>query len=357
MVWAPEQFFDRHLPLLLLTGFLGSGKTTLLNRLLRDPRLANSAVVVNEFGSIPVDHSLIEAPAGTVAALPNGCMCCLATDDLYLALDQMFAAAAARGAAPFRRVIIETSGLADPEAVLRSVTDNPVLNRFLWLDRIVTVIDAQYGADQIATHPEAMQQVRLADRLVLSKTDLAPAAEARLRLTLHSLNPMAGIVETAAPAADLLTPAFLDPDGAGPSLLGAWAAGQLRDLPSAAACNCGAGAGCGHRLPARHGPAAQVVVLDSPQPVEWRAFHLWLTAQQHRLGSDLLRVKGLVEIAGDPRPLVIHAVRTTLHVPVALAAWPEGQRDTRLVFILTDRASTADLEAAWQAFLRVSIPG
>lgn len=343
MVWAPEGFFDRHLPLLLLTGFLGSGKTTLLNRLLSDPRLANSAVIVNEFGAIPVDHTLIDAPAGAVAALPNGCMCCLASDDLYVALEGMFAAAAARGAPPFQRVIIETSGLADPAGVLQSVTDNPLLNRFLWLDRIVTTVDGIHGPGQITTHPEALQQVRLADWLVLSKTDLAPEGAQDLGNMLSALSPRAEIGRSDDPGlvAALLSPGFLAPEAAA-SPLGDWATREL------GVCGCGDPA---HDHGHHHTNTAQTVTLMAEGALDWRRFQLWLAGEQQRLGTALLRVKGLLRVAGEAGPVVIHAVQTTLHVPVALAQWPADIGETRLVFILAAGTDTAALTQRWQAFL------
>lgn len=362
MVWAPESLFGRHLPLVVLTGFLGSGKTTLLNRLLRDGRLADSAIIVNEFGSVSVDHALIEAPAGDVFALPNGCMCCFASDDLYAALSRVFEAERAGTAKGFRRVIIETSGLADPEAVIQSVTDNPVFGRFLWLDRLVTTVDAQYGLDQLSAHPEALKQARLADRLVLTKTDLVePAAVEAAVAGLRAANPYAVLhegVDAAVGLGELLSPAFLDP-GRQASFVGAWAARQPGLVSTSCRCEDPTehAPGCtGHgHLSGRHHhrhPGAEVVsvVLTAQAPLDWRAFHLWLTGQQRRYGASLLRVKGLVRVEGTDRPIVIHAVRTTMHVPVELNEWPAGTGDTHVVFILKDGDGAA-LERDWRRFV------
>lgn len=358
MVWAPEGHFDRHLPFVLLTGFLGSGKTTLLNWLLRHPRLGDTAVAINEFGAIPLDHNFIEAAAEDVIVLANGCMCCFAGDDLEQSLVRIFKRRDDGALPDFKRLIIETSGLADPEFVLQAVLDSPIGARFLWLDRIVTTVDALYGARQLDEHREALKQVRLADKLVITKSDLVDASQLHaLQASLGSINGRAEQLLTNDPALDvdqLFSDLFLEAADR-PSLLGAWVSGEARlaGAPSGAGASLAdrpASSGHAHAHGPGHAPGARAVALTSDAPVDWRQFHLWLGREQRRLGERLLRVKGIVNVDGSAEPVVIHAVQSTLHVPVSLKAWPDADRRTRMVFILS-RGTDDRLQESWDLFL------
>jgi len=362
MVWAPESHFGRHVPMSLLTGFLGSGKTSLLNWMLRAPSLRDTAIAVNEFGAIPLDHEFLEAATDEIVVLPNGCMCCFAAEDLEASLTNLFTRRLEQGLPEFRRLIIETSGLADPELVLRQVVDNPVTSRFLWLDRVVTTIDAVYGRQQLVQHAEARKQARLADILVITKSDLAEPSELRfLQEELTRLNPGASQQLRQDPAlgiSDVLSDAFLA-DDADRSLLGDWIRADRRlAAPSpervAGAAGIMAAELPGHEHDPGHGhhhrATASATVLSASGPLPWREFQLWLGRQQRHFGERLLRVKGIVEVEGDPQPVVVHAVQSTLHVPVSLSAWPGDERRTRIVFILTDEAGD-ELCASWTEFL------
>lgn len=348
MVWVPEGHFGRHMPFALLTGFLGSGKTSLLNALLRDPRLRDTAVAINEFGAVPLDHIFVEAPADDVIVLANGCLCCLATGDLEASLARIFRRSDEGGLPPFKRLVIETSGLADPEYVLQSVLDSPIAARFLWLDRIVTTVDALHGARQLAGHPEARKQARLADLIVLTKTDLAtPEQLATVRADLAALNGGAEQVlrQQAGLGVDrIFSPLFLDEEEQ-PSLVGAW----LRKDGRLAGDAHSHAHGHGHH--ADEATAAVATTLTADTPVDWRAFDLWLGREQRRLGERLLRVKGIVDVAGSAEPVVVHGVQSTAHVPVSLRQWPDADRRTRLVFILTGDHE-GELRESWSAFLR-----
>lgn len=355
MVWAPEGHFDRHMPFSLLTGFLGSGKTSLLNDLLRDPRLRDTAVVINEFGSVSLDHIFVEAPADDVIVLANGCMCCFATDDLEASLARIFRRSDAGDLPSFKRLVIETSGLADPEYVLQAVLDSPIAARFLWLDRIITTVDAIYGKQQLAEHPEARKQLRLADCLVVTKTDLALAADvADLRAQLSLQNRRAVQVlrgEKAVEIDQIFSSLFLEDSDSG-SMIGEWvlsASGELEQARSQRG-------GRPHRHEHRHGDSAThafTTTLTADEPIDWREFHLWLGREQRRFGDRLLRVKGIVNVAGNTEPVVVHAVQETLHVPVALTRWPDSDRRTRIVFILTEDVAE-ELGDSWQAFRAVA---
>lgn len=374
MVWAPENLFKRHLPFSLLTGFLGSGKTTLLNGVLRDPRLADTAIAINEFGDIALDQDFITASNEDVIVLANGCMCCAATDDLSAALEKILTRGADGTLPEFKRLIIETSGIADPEMVLQSIIDNPIAARFLWLDSIVTTVDAIYGLEQLDTHGEAMKQARLADRIVITKADLVgPERLAQVRAALARINPRAEQITGQADSADVgrLFSPFFFADHDADSFIGAWVGRQAelgggedqahahRHHDDACCCHDGHGhaqecAAHGHSHAHRARPVhtshAHSVGLTAEQPVDWRQFSLWLGRQQRAYGSRLLRVKGILDVIGSEEPVVIHAVQTTTHVPVSLRQWPGGRRGTRLVFILHDETGEA-VRASWLEFL------
>lgn len=346
MVWAPEGHFDRHLPFSLLTGFLGSGKTTLLNRLLCDPLLSDTAVAINEFGAVPLDHNFVDASPDDVIVLANGCMCCFAGDDLGAALARIFRRSEQSELPRFKRLIIETSGLADPEFVLQAILDNPLGGRFLWLDQVVTTVDAVHGQRQLERHREARKQAFLADRLIITKADLAEEKDVRaLQETLRAINGRAvqWLREDPTLAIDrIFSPFFLN-EGQYPSMLGEWSRGVR---PTPAACdNKGAHA---HHHP--HTAEAATATLIADAPLDWRQLHLWLGRMQRAFGETLLRVKGIVNVEGSAEPVVVHAVQSTLHVPVTLRAWPDADRRTRIVFIFTgDFAET--LQAHWATFL------
>jgi G3E family GTPase len=346
MVWAPEHHFNRHVPLMLLTGFLGSGKTTLLNWLLGHPDLRDTAIAINEFGAVPLDHAFIQAPSDDVVVLSNGCLCCFASDDIEQSLVQLFQRSRAGDLPPFRRLVLETSGLADPEFVLQSILATPFASSFLWLDSILTTVDAKYGSDQLARHGEARKQAQLADRIIITKADMVDDAVAReLTGQLRAINGDAPILlknEPTLELADIMSAFFLDRDP-DVSLLGQWV---RRD--HALSCDgAHVHGGCGHDHDRTH---AFSTVLRADVAVDWRRFQLWLGEMQRALGSRLLRVKGLVRVAGQDCPVVVHAVQGTQHVPVSLDQWPDVDRSTRIVFIVAD-GDDGMLTACWQHFL------
>jgi G3E family GTPase len=327
-MFLPPDIAGRRLPVLLLTGFLGSGKTTLVNFWLRDPRLAETAVAVNEFGAVPLDAHLIDQGADRTVVLANGCLCCNFAGDWPDAVMRIFARREAGALPDFQRLIIEPSGLADPAPIAQAILRNPIMARAFRLEGIVCTVDSLFGAEQIARHDETANQIALADRLVLTKTDLAPPeALAALRENLRRLNPVADIFEARQGAADaaLLPAGFLDP-----------AASVSRSAFSAAPVA---------PSPAHTGGTA-AITLTADQPLRWRAVEAWL--RRIRLGhaEQLLRVKGILNVADSTAPVVIHGVHHVLHAPETLAAWPDGDRRTRIVLILRG-ADPAAIAADW----------
>ena len=314
-------------PVTVLTGFLGAGKTTLLNRLLRLPDFANTAVLVNEFGAVGIDHLLVEPLAEDVVLLEGGCLCCTLRGDLVGALERL-SARMAEGQ-PIRRVVIETTGLADPAPILQTlITDRRVLRHFA-LDGVVTLVDALAGGATLDSQPEAVKQAAVADRLVLTKTDIAASATVvALSARLRALNP----------AAPLLLATQLQPA----ALLGAELPRDpaLGQAPAASALQA-----------SRHDRAIEAFTLAFDAPLPWQGISAWLGMLALTRGESLLRVKGLLNIAGEDRPVVVHGVQHVFHPPTMLAAWPQGHdRRSRLVFVLRD-LPRAVVERGLDAFI------
>jgi G3E family GTPase len=304
------------LPVVVVTGFLGSGKTTLIGALLDRPEGANTALVVNEFGEIGIDQALLRASSDRTVLLGNGCLCCNVRSDLEETLRGLFIDRA-KGAVPsFERVVIETSGLADPAPILQTFATDRALGGEFHLQAMVTVVDAVGGARNLERMEEARRQVVVADRIVLSKTDLADReAVAALAATLRAL--------TAAPlreaVAGAIEPSFLLDDG----LIG------RAELPSE-----------DHRH--THGIDSFALLFE--KPMRWEAFAQAMSVLTNLRGADLLRAKGLVAIEGARGPVVVHYVQHVAHDPVELVAWPDDDRRSRLVFVtrgLSQEAVTA----------------
>src|SRR5438067_7626380 len=310
------------IPVTVVTGFLGSGKTTLIRELLSRPEGADTAVVVNEFGEVGIDNALLRASSDATVLLGNGCVCCTVRTDLQESLRTLFAERA-RGAVPsFRRVIIETSGLADPGPVLQTFASDRALGQEFHLQSLVTVVDALAGAGNLARMPEARHQAALADRVVLTKPDLADnAAVENLTAQLHEITaaPIATAINGAVDAAFLLD--------------------EPPDLPAR---------DLSHDHAHAHSDGIDSFVLEFPAPLPWPVFEQAMAVLTALRGPDLLRVKGLVAVEGCRGPVVVHAVQHVAHRPVELEDWPDGDRRSRLVFI-TRNLPRAVIEALFAA--------
>jgi G3E family GTPase len=333
------------IPVTVLTGFLGSGKTTLLNRLLREPDLHGTAVIVNEFGAIGIDHDLIAQTTEDTVLLANGCMCCAVRGDLVAAL----AALGARGAGgdddvpPLRQVLIETSGLADPAPILRTLMGDPAVKDRFALAGVCCTVDAVLAPGTLDRHPEAERQVARADRLLFTKTDLLagePVAPALIgRVT--RLNPTASLHAHAGEHVEVLHRTLrTDPDAIDRDAVGD---GPFYRPPPAAE---------GADAPSPHpgGIRSFVIVRDEPLPRD--GFQSWLDTVIAMRGEDLLRVKGIVNLAEEPeRPLVFHGVQHLYEPPEFLPAWPSADRRTRIVFI-TRGVDAEALDESLRVFAR-----
>ena len=310
------------IPVSVLTGFLGSGKTTLLGRLLRDPSMSRTAVIINEFGAVGLDHDLIETSDESFVRLSNGCLCCNVRSDLVLTLADLAARRAAGTVPQFERVVIETTGLADPAPILHALmTDRGVCELYV-LDGVVTTVDAVTGLTTLEHHDEALRQAAVADRIVLTKTDLAEGETDAIRQKLTGLNPGAPILSV---VSGEIAPSALFDAGLHP------AARRHRDLEAWLAEEAVAASGESHRRH-REGIASFCIVRDGP--MHGATLALLLSALAENCGADLLRMKGIVRIAEEPeRPAVIHGVQHVYHAPVWLDRWPSADRRTRIVFI------------------------
>lgn len=297
------------IPLVLLTGFLGAGKTTMLNTLLAKPDFGDTAVVINEAGDVGLDHLLVEQGSDSVTILEGGCFCCRAKGALAPVLANLMRRARDESLPPFKRVVVETSGLSDPGAVLEGLIADAFFNRFFALAGVVTVIDARAFLATVDQHSEARMQVAVADRLLLTKTDLAAADVTRkVQEALASINPHAQQL-------------LLQRGGATMSAF--WP--EILDLPRALAkpnmiCS-------GEPLPI----ATASLTFDGS--IESDALEAWLDHTINLLGPLLLRMKAMLNVEDTVGPTVLHAVQGLLHRPVDLKAWPNDDRQNRVILI------------------------
>jgi G3E family GTPase len=333
-----QQTDQNRLPVALLSGFLGSGKTTLVNALLRDLRMAGTAVAVNEFGEVPLDRDLIDHGADKTVVMANGCLCCNLAGDMEDAVMRLFSRREGGEVPRFRRLIIEPSGLSDPAPIAQAILRNPVMSRAMRLEAIVTTVDSLFAETQAVRHPEFAKQVGLADRLVLTKTDLATAESVgRLRASLRDYSPVAPILAAPHGAVDaaLLFPlTFFDP---GLSPLSPHRSGLFAES-----------------IDLDHIGRHATVSLFADRPLRWGAFDDWLRRIRIGHAEQLLRVKGMLNIAGVDGPVVVQGIHHVLNAPVERDAWPDGERRSRLVLI-ADPATIAAARESWAAMLSGTI--
>jgi len=320
------------IPVVLVTGFLGSGKTTLISALLSHPDMGETAVLVNELGEVAIDHHLVRQVDERTVVMGSGCICCTLRGDLRDELRDLLDRRARGELAPFRRVVVETTGVADPAPVLSTLLSEPVLRHHYAVEAVVTTVDAVAGAATLDRRPESVKQAAVADTLLVTKADVAaPAAVDALEARLRGVNPLATVRRVSFGA---IAPADLLAGRGGP--------------PRAVAVGSGPGGAHAHDV------HAFALVLD--EPLDWDAFAVWLTMLLHSRGLDVLRVKGLLDV-GEPGPVVLDGVQHVVHRPRHLDAWPDADHRTRIVFITRGIERGAVL-ASLQAFagLADSVP-
>jgi G3E family GTPase len=338
---------DDTVPITVITGFLGAGKTTLLNRLLKRPEMAATAVLINEFGEIGLDHLLVGTLDENTVLLNAGCLCCTVRGDLVRALrdlrDRM------DGGLVIRRVMIETTGLADPAPILHTLMGDTLVLGCFRFDGIVTLVDAVNGTATFDTQPEAVKQAAVADRIVLTKADLASAPQIMtLEERLRALNPGASLLRAA--HGEIAAEALLD---IGPYHVGGKLPAVERWLNEEAFTAQAHHHTHGHHHhhdPNRHDARIHSFCLTFDKPLHWDGFASFLDMLTATRGASLLRIKGILNLAGQSRPLVVHGVQHVFHEPTLLPEWPPGDdRRSRLVFIVRD-IPRADIERGLMAF-------
>jgi G3E family GTPase len=384
------------IPIDIITGFLGAGKTTLLNALVKEEQLANAVVLINEFGEIALDHLLVEGVAGDMIMLASGCLCCTIRGELVSALEDLLRRRDNGRIRAFDRVVIETTGLAEPAPILNTLMLHPYLSRRFAIDSVVAVIDAVNGAATLDAHEEARRQAAVADRLVVTKTDLVERHHAgALRQRLKRLNPSAPILDTAAgegTAAALLDAGLYDPSNK-PADVARWLnaealesglkpRGGVARFTSTGPCPSASGqphisggppdrrveeaersrakheAGYSAQFEHahdrnRHDARIRAFCLTSALPVKAAALDLFLGLLRATEPAKLLRMKGIVALAERPdEPLILHGVQHVMHEPAHLARWPDTDRRTRIVLIVEDLGEE-EIRRLWAAISEI----
>jgi G3E family GTPase len=356
------------IPVSVITGFLGSGKTTLLKHLLPQPAMADTAVVINEFGDVGLDHLLVENSSDDTVVLSSGCLCCTIRGDLVDTLRSLFLRRRKGTIPQFKRVVIETTGLADPAPVLHTLMQDPLVSECYRLDGVITTVDAVNGMDQLDRQMESVKQAAVADRLLLTKSDLAetPKVDALLA-RLRKLNPAAPIRpirDGRIDAAELLNAGLYNPETKSLDVR-RWLKAEAysehnhehgHDHDHGHDHGHGHDQGHDHDHPDqnphdvnRHDSRISAFALDWDQPLDWSTFVEWIEMLITGHGENLLRLKGILNVVGEEAPIAIHGVQHLFHPPIALPAWPDSDRHSRIVFITRDIARET-IETSFRSF-------
>lgn len=366
--------FSDKIPVTILTGFLGAGKSTLLNRILKDPAMKDAAVIINEFGDVGIDHLLVESSGDSIIELSDGCLCCTVRGELVDTLANLMDAVQTGRVKPVKRVVIETTGLADPAPVMQAIMGNPVIAQNFELDGVVTVVDAVNGLQTLDNHEEARKQAAVADRLIVSKQSIAGDTD-ELMARLHGLNPRAAIMDAdsdEAGSARIFINGLYDP-GTKIADVRRW----LHDEDEHEGHHHHDHGhdhhhdhghhhhhhGHEHQDPHdvnRHDASIRSFSIIEEKAIDPMALEMFIDLLRSAHGEKLLRMKAIIATSDRPeRPLVLHGVQSIFHPPVRLAAWPDPEdRRTRMVLITKDlpEAFVKDLFDAFLGKPRIDTP-
>ena len=348
---------EERIPVTVLTGFLGSGKTTLLNKMLRRPELADTAVIINEFGEIGLDHLLVEkSDDDGMVTLNSGCLCCTVRGDLVRTMSELFLKRSKGEVTPFKRMVVETTGLADPAPILHTLMTDPLLASRYRLDGVVTTVDGVNGASTLDNHEEAIKQAAVADRILLTKVDIAEAPRlAELKDRLHQLNPGAPTHSITAGEIDpnqILNAGLYNPESKTADVKKWLQAEAYEGSHDHGHGHHHHGHGHGHDHDHKHGEQdphdvnrhddrIRSFCMTFDEPMSWATVAAAFDALVTYRGPDLLRMKGILNVKDTDKPVVIHGVQHVFHPPATLEAWPEGDdRKSRVVFITRDIAES-----------------
>lgn len=338
------------IPVAILTGFLGAGKTSLLNSLLKDEILSNAAVIINEFGDVPLDHLLVEKSDENIIELASGCLCCTIRGDLIDTMNDLLGKRDRGEVKAFDRIVIETTGLADPAPVLHSVMSEHTLLERCRLEGVVTVVDAFNGWATLDAHSEAVKQVSVADRIVLTKVDLLSGREGEDMLfaiiaRLRKLNPAARLLTThrnEATAPRLFNMGLFDPEKKTVDVR-KWLAAEAYETAEKRHRHH-------HHDVSRHDAHIRSFSFTETQAISPAGLELFMELLKSYHGANMLRMKAIVKMTDEPeKPIVLHGVQHVFHPPVRLPNWPDGDETTRMVFIVKD-IEKAVIEGLFKAF-------
>lgn len=341
------------LPVSVLTGFLGSGKTTLLSKLLRHPNMGQTAVVINEFGEVGLDHRLVEKSTEDTVLMDSGCLCCTIRGDLIETLRNLIRRRWKGEIPKFERLVIETTGLADPAPILHTLMTDPVISGRYRLDGVVTTVDAVHGENQLDETPESVKQAAVADRMVITKSDIAsPDGLDRLKSRIRLINPSATIMEASFGDVDpdrLFDAGLYDPKTKAPDVE-KW---LMEEAYNDSAHHHDHDHDHEHHHDVnRHDDRIRSFCITREKPIEWDPFVEWIEALISVHGTNLLRIKGILDVAEAPGPVAVHGVQHVFHPPAVIGEWRDGEpRKSRLVMITRD-ISKKPVEEMLEAFLR-----
>jgi G3E family GTPase len=329
---------DERIPVTVLTGFLGSGKTTLLQRLLTGEEGAGVAVLMNELGEVSLDDLYVQKMTETTLVLKNGCVCCSMREDLQKGIRELIDGKYKGTIPPFHRILIETTGLADPTPIAQTLVGDLMLRRQVRLANIITTIDGIFGAEQVETHPESMRQAAIADRLVLTKTDIATKEQIECAMNkMHQINPVAMVLD--ANSQESLWTQLFDIDPFDPKTKSDEVQAWLSHFPKIRIAGRKKSTPGSERIRQYHQDQhkedqIQTFSIQTDKPLNWTAFCIWLSALIHRHGPQFLRIKGLLNVPGARGPVVLNTVQSHISPPMHLEEWPSEDQSSRIVFIV-----------------------